>query len=128
MALCTLYRVLDLDQLVNELIALRKRKKMSQRELAEKIGVSYTTIQDIEKRERSLWIEDLDKWLEACGANTVLWLAQHLQAGERKIAERDRKLLKLFRRSLRSSTHRQIIDGLLRSWYGDDEPTDENPQ
>lgn len=120
--------MLDIKGLVDELVALRKANGLSQRAMAKKLGVSYTTVQDIEKYIRGLWIEDVDRWLEACNLTLARFFAQRASKAERALAEKDRELMDLFHGAIKVSDYRAILKPILEAYSNALKQFDRNEQ
>jgi transcriptional regulator with XRE-family HTH domain len=61
-------------ELGQALADLRSRAELSQRELAERVGVAVMSISSIERGHRTPSVDTLTKWVEACGGGAVLLL------------------------------------------------------
>lgn len=80
----------------NRIKELRKKKKLTQQELAKLVGMDYTHIGRIENGERTLDVEYLDKFAQAldCEPYEILpWEWQPM-----KLSDEEKEILKLFRK------------------------------
>lgn len=124
--------VLDTQQIIEDLIRLRKTRKLSQRSLAkileETIGLSREIVRKIESREHALQVNELFAWLHACGASPALWMVQYLSVDEYKVRDNDRVLTRSFQQAIRNPARRKLIDELLKMWETDDKQPDRPPR
>lgn len=81
---------------LNRIKELRKKKKLTQQELAKLVGLDYTHIGRIENGERTLDVEYLERFAIALGVKPYELLPKEWQPQE--ITEEERQLLELFRK------------------------------
>ena len=114
--------MIDTLGVIRELEKLRKSSGLSQRGLAKAMGsVSYGTIQAIESGKVDIWLNDVFKWISACGADPLLWFVQQLSIDQQEGRTEDEKLLKDLRRALRVKNRRQLLTALCDDWQRTDE-------
>lgn len=80
----------------NRIRELRKKKNMTQQELAKLVNMDYTHIGRIEKGERTLDVEYLDIFAKALDCEPWEILPQNWQPIQ--LSDEERELLKLFRK------------------------------
>lgn len=81
---------------LNRIKELRKKKKLTQQELAKLVDLDYTHIGRIENGERTLDVEYLERFAIALGVKPYELLPKEWQPQE--ITEEERQLLELFRK------------------------------
>ena len=120
---------IDVDDIVKNLITLRKGRNVSQRKIAKAIGVSYTTIQRVEKgtdKLKKLDVVDMANWLEACGSTITQYFLDQASASEIRASARNREILQRLSVALASPRHRRTIEALLDSWESEVERSDKD--
>lgn len=122
----TLYGVLDLDKIVNDLIELRKRKGFrSQHDFAKAPGMPLNIgkIQRIEKRKNKSGppIEDMAAWLEYCGTSMAAYFTQLATVAELQKIKRYRDILDKVQRALKSERRREALRTYLDGMFADDD-------
>ena len=105
-----------MDQLVNDLIELRKTHGMDQRSLAQAIGVTQGKVQQIESRKVGVWISDLEKWVIACGQESLLqFLSKYSVLADMTHTQEDRDMGMLFERAIKIPFKRELLKAYLQT-------------
>ncbi len=123
----------DMSQIIRDLTQMRldtqrqeilAGKQASQRAFAKKAGLNYAFVQRIENRkQKTMNVDQMSKWLKACGSSLQLYLYQHLNEEERTIAEGDLELTRLFRRALKNKHQRHSVTGVLSGLFPSELPS-----
>lgn len=80
----------------NRIRELRKKKNMTQQELAKLVNMDYTHIGRIEKGERTLDVEKLEDFAKALGCEPYEILPKEWQPLQ--LSDEEKEILKLFRK------------------------------
>lgn len=86
----------------NRIRELRKSRKLTQQQLAEKVGISYTHLGRIENGERGLDMEYIPAFAEALGVKPYEILPQEWQPEE--ISPEEREILRMIRKTTTPQT------------------------
>lgn len=81
----------------NRIRELRKAQKLTQQQLAEKVGISYTHLGRIENGERGLDMEYIPAFAEALGVKPYEILPKEWQPEE--ISPEEREILRMIRKT-----------------------------
>lgn len=81
----------------NRIKELRKAQKLTQQQLAEKVGISYTHLGRIENGERGLDMEYIPAFAKALGVKPYEILPQEWQPEE--ITPEEREILRMIRKT-----------------------------
>lgn len=115
--------IFEIDEITNDLIALRNGLRLTQRKLAQRIGIFPSKIQRIEQgtdKLRKLGVADMAMWLEGCGSSMAIYFNQKAVAEELRLMESDKELLRSLHVALRVDSRRKTIEEFLKSWGLDD--------
>lgn len=66
----------EYHRIVDALISLREKARLSQRAIAQEIGLTQPDISKIERRERRIDILETLRWVRATGANPSEFFSQ----------------------------------------------------
>jgi transcriptional regulator with XRE-family HTH domain len=100
-------------QLVKE---FRRGKRMSQMELAERIGVSYQQVQKYEKGTNRISVDRLQQIANALDVpikeffSSEKWMVSETQAAYGKVSDDEQRLLHLFRSIKDKKTKRTLLE------------------
>lgn len=66
----------EYHRIVDALISLREKARLSQKEIAHEIGLTQPDVSKIERRERRIDILEALRWIRATGVNPSEFFAQ----------------------------------------------------
>lgn len=72
----------EIDSLIDHLIELRKQKRMTQKDVAERMGVKQPTVSGFENQDSDPRISTLQRFARAVGARVCLEVELPSQSGE----------------------------------------------
>jgi transcriptional regulator with XRE-family HTH domain len=107
--------VLDLQQVAKDLAALRDSRGYSQRAFAKEIGLSYSTVQAIESGKVRIWLDDFEKWLEACGTTLLQYVSKSAVSKDYIELQKDVQIFHLFERAIQVPAKREQLNLYLQS-------------
>lgn len=114
--------VLDIDQIVEDMKKLRRRRFKSSRAFSEETGFSREIARKIESGERLPDLAEFIEWVQACGADPAEVLFTHVSdQDKRSVKDAQRSLYRDFRSALNMPERKIILEALFRSWALDDE-------
>lgn len=105
-------------RIADDLRAMRESIELSQREFARKLTksghkFSYTKVRDIEEKKRSIWIDDLDAWLRACGHSLLPYLQTLADQQELDLMSTSKETIRLFKMALTLPEKLEIMHAIL---------------
>lgn len=72
----------DYHRIIDALISLREKAKLSQKAIAHEIGLTQPDVSKIERRERRIDILEALRWVLATGANPAEFFTQFTSSGK----------------------------------------------
>jgi len=122
----TLSDMVDMGRIAEDLRALRKSKNLSTRALAEKIDISYATVQAIEKKQRAPKITVLDAWLNHFGKAMIPYLNEMADSEELDSIAAQRETIRLLKIALVLPEKRKALEGFIDALLADEKRSEKS--